>query len=222
MLDRIKEFRRVKAKELTPNPKNWRKHSARQKEVMEQLLEQIGYADALIARETDAGLMLIDGHLRASLDDEQEVPVLVVDLDEDEADLLLTTLDPLAAMAVPIPDALEDLIGSLSGFFDAGVMSTIEEVQAPNLPLQDLNEEWVDMPEFNAPGDKPFKKLSISFGLESHFESFKELMKDNNFDVPNRNYWWYIPHEDRDKENVRITPNGIMVWENIISEVDDE
>jgi hypothetical protein len=25
--DRIKDFRRVKASELKPNPKNWRKHS---------------------------------------------------------------------------------------------------------------------------------------------------------------------------------------------------
>jgi hypothetical protein len=63
--DRIKELRRVKAKDLLPNPKNWRHHPKAQAEVLRGLLAEVGYADALLARELPEGrLMLIDGHLR--------------------------------------------------------------------------------------------------------------------------------------------------------------
>ena len=96
--DRIKELRRVQASELLPNPKNWRTHPPAQQDALRGVLAEVGYADALIARETANGLMLVDGHLRAETTPDSEVPVLVLDIDEAEADLLLATLDPLAAM----------------------------------------------------------------------------------------------------------------------------
>ena len=43
--------------------------------------------------------MLIDGHLRAETTPDSEVPVLVLDVTAEEADKILLTLDPLAAMA---------------------------------------------------------------------------------------------------------------------------
>ena len=61
--DRIKEFRRVKASELIPNEKNWRRHGKAQSAALKGLLAEIGYADALIARELlDGRLQLLDGH----------------------------------------------------------------------------------------------------------------------------------------------------------------
>ena len=99
--DRIKELRRVRASDLVPNPKNWRRHPKEQAAALRGLLSEIGYADALLARELDDGrLMLIDGHLRAETTGRSTVPVLVLDVTEDEADKLLLTLDPLAAMAL--------------------------------------------------------------------------------------------------------------------------
>ena len=98
--DRIKELRRVRAKELCPNPRNWRTHGKRQREVLRGILAEVGYADALLARELpDGRLMLIDGHLRAETTPEQEVPVLVLDVDEQEAEKLLAMIDPIAALA---------------------------------------------------------------------------------------------------------------------------
>jgi DNA modification methylase len=98
--DRVKELRRVKASELVPNPKNWRRHPKEQAAALKGLLAEVGYSDALIARELpDGRLMLIDGHLRAETTKNATVPVLVLDVTEAEADKLLLTLDPLAAMA---------------------------------------------------------------------------------------------------------------------------
>ena len=97
--NRIKELRQVKASELLPNPRNWRRHPPGQADALRGALAEIGYADALIAYETPDGLMLIDGHLRAETTPDMEVPVLVTDLDDSEASKLLATLDPLSAMA---------------------------------------------------------------------------------------------------------------------------
>lgn len=109
--DRIKEFRRVLAAELKPSPRNWRKHPAKQKAVLEGVLSEIGYADALLVRELpDGSLQLIDGHLRAETTPAQMVPVLILDVDEHEANKLLATLDPLAAMAEADAGQLDALL----------------------------------------------------------------------------------------------------------------
>lgn len=98
--DRIKEFRRVPASQLAPNPKNWRTHPEKQKSALKGVLAEIGYADALLAREMpDGTLMLLDGHLRAETTPNQEVPVLILDLNDEESEKLLATLDPISAMA---------------------------------------------------------------------------------------------------------------------------
>lgn len=108
--DRIQEFIRVPAGQLKPHPHNWRIHSTYQRSILEGLLASIGYADALIARRDGEELVLIDGHLRQSLDPEQVVPVLVLDVDEQEAETLLLTLDPLAGLARPDSEAVSDLL----------------------------------------------------------------------------------------------------------------
>ena len=99
----------MKASELIPNPKNWRKHPAKQAAVLRGVLREVGYADALLVRETADGLMLIDGHLRAETTPDQLVPVLILDVDEAEAAKILATLDPLAGMAEMDKDALRNL-----------------------------------------------------------------------------------------------------------------
>jgi hypothetical protein len=111
--DRIKELRRVPASELIPNPKNWRTHPVAQQDALRGVLAEVGYADALIARETPEGLMLVDGHLRAETTPDANVPVLVLDINEAEADLMLATLDPLAAMARADTDTLLTLLESI-------------------------------------------------------------------------------------------------------------
>lgn len=113
--DRVKELRRVRAGDLRPHPKNWRLHPKAQQEVLRGVLSEIGYADALLARELEDGsLQLIDGHLRAETTPEMQVPVLVLDVTEEEACKLLATLDPLAGMAEADPERLAALIQEVS------------------------------------------------------------------------------------------------------------
>jgi hypothetical protein len=111
--DRIKSLRRVKASELQANPKNWREHPPEQKAAMSGILAEVGYVDALIARETPEGLELIDGHLRQDLAGDEKVPVLIVELNDEEAAKVLATFDPIGAMANTNVDLLDALAGSL-------------------------------------------------------------------------------------------------------------
>jgi DNA modification methylase len=112
--DRTRELRRVPASELIPNLKNWRRHPDKQKKAMRAVLQEIGYADALLAREDESGqLILIDGHLRADVTPTQDVPVLILDVTAAEADKILATLDPLASMAELDTDAWTALIDGI-------------------------------------------------------------------------------------------------------------
>jgi hypothetical protein len=117
--DRIKELRRVKAGDLIPSPHNWRRHPQYQQDALRGILDEVGYADAVLARETEAGLEVIDGHLRTSLDDDQLLPVLILDVTEEEAKKLLLTHDPIAALAESNEGDLQDLLDSLSFDSDA-------------------------------------------------------------------------------------------------------
>ncbi len=107
---RIVRHEQVRADSLLPNPKNWRKHPKAQVDATRAVIERMGFTSPLMARETTDGLLLLDGHLRAALDPTWIVPVDVVDLDEEEGDLSLLTLDPLSAMAHPDTDSLMALL----------------------------------------------------------------------------------------------------------------
>jgi ParB-like chromosome segregation protein Spo0J len=92
------------------------------------VLAEIGYADALLARELpDGSLELIDGHLRAELTPEAEVPVLVLDLDESEAAKLLALHDPLAGMAESNDEVLAELLAQVETENDA-VQTLLDEM----------------------------------------------------------------------------------------------
>lgn len=140
--DRVKELRRVPAKQLRASPRNWRTHPKEQQDAMREVLERIGFAGAVLARETPTGLELIDGHLRGELADDATVPVLVLDVTEKEADEILATYDPLAAMASADASKLSDLMGSLD--FGEGALAAMAKANADavnSLVRRDVTED---------------------------------------------------------------------------------
>lgn len=145
--DRIKEFRRVVARDLRPHPRNWRNHPDRQRNALRGVLAEIGYADALLARPlADGTLELIDGHLRAETTPDMEVPVLVLDLTDAEAAKLLAVHDPLAAMAEVDNEVLTGLLAEVETDNEAlrrllEDLGSHEEPAAQGLPAE------VDVPE---------------------------------------------------------------------------
>lgn len=112
--DRVRELRRVKASELRPNPKNWRTHPKEQMDAIRGILTEVGFAGAELARElADGSLQLIDGHARAAIAGDAEVPVIILDLNEEEADKVLASFDPLSLMAGVDSEKLDGLLRSI-------------------------------------------------------------------------------------------------------------
>ena len=48
--DRVVELRRVRAGDLRPDPRNWRRHPPGQRAALSRMLDRLGYVDAVIAR----------------------------------------------------------------------------------------------------------------------------------------------------------------------------
>ncbi|MBI1347128.1 hypothetical protein GC163_12660 [bacterium] len=128
MKDRIQSLTRIPATKLVPHPKNHRTHSDHQKRALQGLLDEIGWADALLVRETPAGYQILDGHLRQTMTTEA-VPCLVVDLTDAEADLLLVTHDHITGLAGIDQAKLEDLLSELS-CQNAEVQALLDELSS--------------------------------------------------------------------------------------------
>ncbi len=115
------------------------------------MLDEIGYAGALLARELDDGsLELIDGHLRAETTPDAQVPVLVLDVTEAEALKLLATFDPLGSLAETNQNALDD------------VLALVEtESQAVRQLLDELALRVDEGPEAAVPHEAPPLTLNL-------------------------------------------------------------
>ena len=171
--DRVKELRRVRASELRANPRNWRRHPAPQAAALRGVLTEIGFADAVIARETPDGLELIDGHLRQEVMGDQEIPVLVVDVTEEEADKMLLTLDPLAAMAGRDNDALAELLAGLN-LQEQAVLDMLSDLGMT--PPVNPEDEWEGMPEFQQDGQESWKRLIVHFANREDMDACAALL----------------------------------------------
>ena len=150
--DRIRELRRVRAGDLRPNPKNWRTHPDSQRDALRGVLAEVGYADALLVRELEDGqLELIDGHLRAETTPDIFVPVLVLDVSEEEANKILLTHDPLASLAGADQQCVHHLVESCE-FEHPQVVEMLDqlekEINQAAWSFEDLkNRPEVEIPE---------------------------------------------------------------------------
>ena len=140
ILDRVKEYRKVRACDLLPHPSNWRTHSDAQSSALRDLLKEIGFAGAVIARELNDGrLQIIDGHLRVETMGKRQVGVLVTDLTAEEGEKLLLTYDPLGAMATADQDRLDSLLASVRT--DSEAVGAMLEKFAGEAAWQIVNQE---------------------------------------------------------------------------------
>lgn len=105
--------------QLLANPSNWRMHGARQQQALNIAIGLVGFLDPVIVQQgTD---MVVDGHLRVLLamrHGEPTIPVQYVDLNDEEAALILATFDPIGDLAESDDEMLAELLG---GMEDDGV-----------------------------------------------------------------------------------------------------
>jgi hypothetical protein len=112
----------VEAQSLQDNPSNWRTHPAAQLDALKDVLQEVGWAGALLYNERTG--RLIDGHARKKISQGKEkVPVLVGNWTEEQEKKILATLDPIASMAEADTAKLDALL---------------REIQTDSQPIQEM------------------------------------------------------------------------------------
>ena len=100
--------------QLLANPANWRIHPKPQQDALTSVLDTVGWVQRVIVNKRTGHI--VDGHLRVEMAisrNEPGVPVVYVDLSEDEERTILATIDPLSAMAVTDDKLLAQLIAAI-------------------------------------------------------------------------------------------------------------
>lgn len=119
--------------DIVPHPDNWRRHPLPQSEAMLGILEEVGWVqDVVVNKRTNR---LIDGHLRVELAQRQgetRIPVVFVDLSEEEERLVLATMDPIGAMARQDDSRLQALLAKVKAEDEAlqKVLGNLSKEQA--------------------------------------------------------------------------------------------
>jgi hypothetical protein len=146
--DRITDFRRVPARDLLDHDGNPRRHPQAQRDALRGLLEQVGIAATLTAYSSERNggqLTLIDGHLRKQ-DFDCDWPVLILDVNDAEADLLLATYDPLSALAEYDKPALDQLLGRVKARSPA-LLAVVKDLAAkPGKGAASARDQAISLP----------------------------------------------------------------------------
>lgn len=123
--NRVMGIATVPAGQLLANEANWRIHSAEQQTLLRQILAAVGFVQGVIVNRRSSPAWgsqqhvetIVDGHLRVLLaldqGEETPVPVVYVDLEPEEERLVLTTFDPVGALAGRDDEKLAELVASV-------------------------------------------------------------------------------------------------------------
>jgi len=135
---RIVGYTETPARELMPNPRNWREHPAMQRAVLAGVLAEVGWVQNIVVNRRTG--RMIDGHLRVEIAAAkgESVPVTEVDLSEEEEAYILATLDPITGLAVTNEQALQSLLADVTTHDDA-VRDLIAQLRGEHVdPFGDL------------------------------------------------------------------------------------
>jgi hypothetical protein len=122
----------VQPDQLLANPKNWRIHPKEQQDALTSVLDRVGWVQQVVVNQQTN--FVVDGHLRVSMaisKGEPTMPVVYVDLTEEEESLVLATIDPLAALARTDEDQLQELVKGLNVDQDKDLQELFETVRLP-------------------------------------------------------------------------------------------
>ncbi len=103
-------------------------HPKYQQDALAGALEEIGWLQTVIVNVTTGHM--IDGHLRVQLamrNDEESVPVTLVELTEEEERLALATFDPITALAGHDAEILDGLLRDVQTG-DADLQALLSEI----------------------------------------------------------------------------------------------
>jgi DNA modification methylase len=141
--------------QLLANPRNWRIHPKAQQDALRGVLTTVGWVQDVIVNQRTG--FVVDGHARVAMaiTAGERVPVVFIDLSEEEEALILATFDPISAMAAKDSEIFDDLVKGMDESFRALVAAT--EAQRADGAGQGLTDEDAvpELPKIptSVPGD---------------------------------------------------------------------
>ena len=158
--NRIVEFTMEVPEDLLANPMNARRHPGAQRDALRGSLDALGWIAPVLVNDRTG--RMVDGHARveeAISSGAPVVPVVHLDLSEDEERLALAVLDPITNMAIYDQERLDDLIASI-------------EVEDPALTalLASLSGEEVDAAPIHVPTPRDTKTLVLMYDEDEFAE----------------------------------------------------
>jgi ParB-like chromosome segregation protein Spo0J len=200
----------VDLKDLIPWDKNPRINAAAVQKV-ETSIRRFGFAAPIVARKQDS--MIIAGHTRWKalhniteyMTGDKKVPVRFMDISKEEAEKLALADNKLNEIALWDDDGLKDILADMDT--ETALDLGWDENELKNLFLDkefginDPNEEWVDMPEFEGEDISAYKKLIVNFENEEDYQKFADLIDQKLTDKTKSIY--FPEYEYPDIKNVR-------------------
>ena len=158
------------------NPRNWRIHPLSQQDALKGVLEEVGWVQQVIVNKRTGNL--IDGHLRCQLaarEGAKTIPVVYVDVSEDEEALVLATLDPIGAMAATDKQKLDELFQDINSD-NENVQKMIAEIAEKEGVLGDLPTLDDLESKFGEPNERDFWPIVRVQVSPDTFAKFTALM----------------------------------------------
>lgn len=176
--------------QLLANPQNWRIHPKFQQDVLLSVLRDVGWIQEVIVNKMTGHL--VDGHLRVTLamrHEEKEIPVKYVELTQDEENLILATLDPLAGLAIVDDEKLRELHEQIQSD-DIVIQAMLDRIVGDG---DDIDELWQGMPEFEQEDMGPARTIHVHFASLDDVAVFANLITQKITDKTK--YVWYPEQE---------------------------
>lgn len=195
--------------QLLANPQNWRRHPKHQQDALESLLRTVGWVQRVIVNRRTQHL--VDGHLRVEVAlrrNEPMVPVLYVDLTEDEEKAVLAAIDPIGGLAETDQGMLDDLLdgvvtgdADLDAFLDSlrsepeATVGLTDEDDTPALqtePVTRVGDVWVLGPH------------RVMCGDSTSIDDMRKLTADRSVDMWLTDPPYNVAYEGKTKDALKI------------------
>lgn len=178
--NRIIGLEYMPANQLLANPLNARRHPAKQREALRGSLDTLGYYDAVIMNQRTG--YLIDGHARVeeqlTADENATMPVLVVDMSEEEEAQALASHDWITQLAVYDNQILDDLLREFNSDDDR-VQAMVAEMADDLGLIESLDNDISfdvetqlkrgDVPDALFPSDNEFDIPLLDINMQADF-----------------------------------------------------
>jgi len=194
--NRICGYELVDPNSVIPHTSNWRIHGEGQRTAINSILADIGWADVALVNVNTRNI--VNGHLRQeeAIKAGQQLPVLWIDVTEEEELTLLASIDPIATMAETNWARLADIQERIQGATSAAVAELVEDIKeqgmgAIDLPPQESSAFYYPPDERQArverrdaesqlpPGVSAVRQVSLYYSTEDHAEYLRliEIVK---------------------------------------------